>query len=802
MEKGDSNHISLLHDKAKAMHQAIDRQHQSLDKLLEMKKELQQRIKDKEAVLQKQPDFRAHIQREAQMRAEVMAKEHKFMMLERKIASKIALLNKVSEKQNNNLRLIENKKREAIRHAEHHSRAVDAKIKRLNEVRSIIDKSKAELEAKEALLKEQEVHLNQRTATGNVEIERLKTQLLLDREEVLKIKASYRQKHVELDRGLAQLKHLEQKERDLAAREEMLERANLAETEEFKQDLNIELTRIKEQYRSYKRELERLLIEKKQKMEEYIEAKKEEKLLALDTARDQLQTTLDDMRRQVRQELKDEVALIEEKRKKLDEYEQRIRDAADKDYTEKRTRIEHAKKDLHTYKTTVVSDLKQQIRMHEKRLDEVNKEIAKMVKQKDRLSDQIEREMLKAQKSYDRKQEMIKNHVGHIESQLKKKVDKLTQSYTTHIEDVKKGFDQAQELSAKEILKRRDELLQLAAEKNAQLYATAHVARTKEQELIQKEINLQNLRTMLSSQQNEIQAAMSLLKKTTETSEERINSLKQEAGQLHVGMMPDLEAIGRFKEQDFPIIQTLQKDLDLLQERQKGITDAYELMMKKRDKLRDAEQKYIETLEKEEQAQKVLKKMHTKILAEDKDLHELRDTVAMQEKMMRREFETISKAKDLKEKLPKLKKTYNAIITSMKKLEVEAMAKYAILKDKEQDIINKQIQLQEKEESLVLIADKIRDEQQLLDTKENAFNKLKEEGIIATSGAIVPETDSEHNVRLLLDKVRSCLQKRDFSMAKRTLGQAERSFAKLNSDNEELNFEILELRTDLKLSSL
>jgi hypothetical protein len=493
---------------------------------------------------------------------------------------------------------------------------------------------------------------------------------------------------------------------------------------------------------------------------------------------------------------------------KIRTYSSDIKEKLDLDFDFLNLKIESIKNKLDEERCLLEKNRTNILRLHEKlREEEENQKeklniyindkklfISNSIEKFKQISSKIYNNIEYNFEKYDSKAEKIKKlllNEKNLLSNKKQKIQDLNNIIKNTNEDIKNKLN---------ILKdQRNDLLKQEEDINKKLDLRKKKLDEQELNLIEKEEKIIEQKRIAKHILNEIKDIIPSFKTKSEMIMMNFGDLKEQWNIKHNELILKEKDLNNFKENFMPHINNIEEDILTLKEKEEEITDKFNKIENEKEILKHKEELILTKYES-------LKHLKYDISDQFNKIKKMQSHIGHSENLIRTELKSISKAEDLKKKIPVLKKSYKNIMGKIKEIHEEALAKYLILKDKEEDIKRREANLELHKEQINMVLSKFENE-------KNAFNKLKTESIfkyikddtspLVTNLIEEPKELSKLKIKNLISDAKSSLINNNIEKAQDLLIQIEKHFKKIDiHDSADISYEIMELKTDIKLANL
>ncbi len=466
-------------------------------------------------------------------------------------------------------------------------------------------------------------------------------------------------------------------------------------------------------------------------------------------------------------------------RKELEETDVKIRaidksfDKRDKEIAGKITELERVK-DLLEEKEKLLNEKEVELNAREKQLMDSTKELSRDVYQWNKKKTEIEQDVMELEK----KRQMILN------------LEKDWEIKKRSVEEDKKVLSEKEpemhmKISEVENYKRELEI--------------------KEVEINAKLKEMEENRTVLLVEEEKVKKRLIELKEKNDLFNENMIKLIEVKKKTEIDMSQRLREMQEARNEWQALLGILQDDVKYVKELEIKMTspsvmtelqDDAQLIVKK-------EKEIVKEVERLEQDRELLERRQNEILRKVEQLEGLEKDIAAREAK-------IARAKELKENLAlfekgtaEAKKKYEEEQQRLNKLIEEGNAKLGYLKDRELEITRRETEVKLKEQWIVDKENELKKEREIMEKEglHKFVERQREERVM------YPETVMPKNadIEILIKQARELIRAGRLEEAKRNIKQIQVLYSRLRNEDENkrrINYEIIELQTDIKLAVL
>jgi len=247
-----------------------------------------------------------------------------------------------------------------------------------------------------------------------------------------------------------------------------------------------------------------------------------------------------------------------------------------------------------------------------------------------------------------------------------------------------------------------------------------------------------------------------------------------------------------------PIASEAKEDIRIINEKENELTRL----------VRDLERRQAFISKEEARVKGVLlhvQELEKQAKGREKNIQRMERSISKEEERFKAEIRKIEEAQELKREVPKLRKIYNKLRTDILKINEDALAKRMTLKEFESQLLEREHALVLKEKEIMAIRERIKIDEANWSRLERVADSEKIYRGIRTIDRLGKAYDhpAKGDVYAMIENARTLIVSNQTDHAAELIQEIEKACDKAQpSEQRLLNYEILELKNDLKLASL
>lgn len=377
------------------------------------------------------------------------------------------------------------------------------------------------------------------------------------------------------------------------------------------------------------------------------------------------------------------------------------------------------------------------------------------------------------------------------------------------LDAIKKDLEQKEhELGEKD--SRLGEIQGLLQQKEQELDKKEYLLRTHYDSVLSREAEYKNVTEELTGREKELRGQAQMLGQKREIFEqelpgtlEKLTKLREEWQAKDMLLMERASQIMKDKAEIEKMLGKVESDVTLLDKKEKEIVSKIGNLERDKNLVDKEEGRVLQKVKKLEQVEQALRQREGHI-------QELERTIGNEERRLREEVERFEHAKAIKPELPKIEREYKKLLKRYEAIEYDSVAKRELLKQEESEIEMKKKELEEKD----LLLDRkeeqlVQEEYELMHAKESLEKGMFEDYVhqqirasIETPRSVTYDTRYS-KIYALIDKARGHIAGRALDDAKQIIDAIEFEMQNMQeADRKAFVYDVMELKTDMKLASL
>ncbi len=341
----------------------------------------------------------------------------------------------------------------------------------------------------------------------------------------------------------------------------------------------------------------------------------------------------------------------------------------------------------------------------------------------------------------------------------------------------------------------------------------------KELEIKEAEINsklkeMEESRTILLAEESKVKDKLIQLKEKNELFNENMIKLIEIKKQTELDLAKGLKEIEGAKKEWKSLSEILDENVGYIKEIDTRIPSIIQELQDDVQLITKKEKEVFEGVAQLEKDRELLEREQDKILRKVEQLESLDSQLKEKEKELAVREAKVAKARELKENiayieksLVDIKKKYGEEQERLNKLIEEGTAKMTYLKNRELELTRKETEVKLKEQWLLDKENELKNERMLLEKEglHKFVERQREERVMYPEAYPEAEASKNVDITILINKTRELIREGRLEEAKRQITHVQGLYSKLRNEDEDkrkINYEIIELQTDIKLAAL
>jgi chromosome segregation ATPase len=250
------------------------------------------------------------------------------------------------------------------------------------------------------------------------------------------------------------------------------------------------------------------------------------------------------------------------------------------------------------------------------------------------------------------------------------------------------------------------------------------------------------------------------------------------------------------------MLDKIESNVRILQDKEDNIIKQVDGLSKSKSRLQKEEDRVLAKVRKLETVDRQLKDR-------EKHIQQLERAISNEQRSIHKGVERLEQAREFKKEIPKLEHLHTKLKKQLEHIEDEALAKRELLKNQEEKLLTMARDLQQREARLEHSEERIaKDEEAFEEEREGAdeglFESYVQHEIRRTEHFDEPEESGPYqHVYQLVRKARKYIDTRSLDLANDMIFEIEKAMQEMeDSEKRRLHYDVLELKTDVKLATL